>query len=128
MSTQFYNYGIELSSQSDDGAYIEFYRTLSTTNINNTDDNHIDGRRISSDEWISSDFTPCKHYVAGAPRCSLLAPFDNSMQINLVLQVGNGWCTASLDSLDNDELDRDVEMEISSIVVSALQSNICGKL
>ena len=121
MSSQFHNYSVELSNQKYDGAYIKFAPA----------DDHMDDRTIYSEEWLSSGFPPCNNtYFAEASRCSRLAPFDDRMKIFIRYNVGHGdgWCGASVMPSDYDALDRGVEIEISSIVVSGLYYDECDRL
>jgi hypothetical protein len=55
----------------------------------------------------------------------LLAPFDNPLQVSLVVSIGGDSCSANVNESDYDVFDRGVEMEISNVVVFALQFDEC---
>ncbi len=121
MSSRFHKYRLEYSNQRIDGAYIRFERQ--STSVDKNDYN----KTILSDEWISSGVSVCNgKYDADASRCSLLAPFDNPMYIGMNILVGGMECGYNVDASDYDIFDQGVEMEISNIVVSALQFDECS--
>jgi hypothetical protein len=125
MSSQFYKYRVEYSNQLDDGAYVRFDREESTDVV--TSDNSVFGPIVYSDQWIWSNFPSCnRKYDADANRCSLLAPFDNTMNIVIDIVIGGEWCGEGVNSSHYDVLDRGVEMEISSILISGLYFDNCS--
>ncbi len=126
MSSQFHVYRLEYSNQRHDGAYVRFDRESTVDS-----DDHTYGSNITSNNWIWSNFSSCNgEYDADANRCSLLAPFDNPMNIVIDIVVGGnvgGWlCATGLRESDYNVFDRGVEIEISKIVVSALNFEHCS--
>lgn len=122
MSSQFHIYGVEISNQRHDGAYIQFYRKSTV----DTNDSITYGPKISNNQWIWSQFYGCNDkYDPDAKKCSLLAPFDNPMQVWLRLLIGDTWCDDGVNESDYDAFDHGVEMEIADVVVYALQFDEC---
>lgn len=120
MSSHFYTYGVEYSNQRNDDAYVVFYRKSSI------DPNDVTyGQTISNDLW--SQFSTCNRtYDSDTIHCSLFALFDNAMNIWLRLATNDSWCNEGVNASDYEVFD--VEMEISHIVVFALQFDECNAM
>lgn len=105
MLNQFHTYGVEYSNHAGD-EYIQFY-------VKNQDGQTQNGPKVTNDVWIWHDFTACNYnYTNEANRCSYLAPFDNPMNVYMVMGVESA-------ALGNDAFVNGVEMEIASVVVYA---------
>jgi hypothetical protein len=121
ISSQFNRYGVEYSNQRDDGAYIRFERKNG-----DKEKKIVVGPKILNDQWIWSGFWACdeQKYDADASRCSLLAPFDNEMHINIGMVVNN-MCGIGENPADHAIFDRGIEMEIERIDIYALYFDKC---